>query len=193
MDSGLPLSSSDATPVSNGNGTETGGKHERLRGHRQIEFTDQPNDQNEFPSRATARNRRGWRRIVRNFTPSWFSVNMGTGITSILLHNLPYNGTWLKYISYVIFALNVGLFILFFVISALRYTLYPKIWVAMTRHPSQSLFLGTFPMGLATIINMIVFVCVPAWGGSTWKLAWALWWIDAAVALAICFYMPFVM
>jgi hypothetical protein len=35
---------------------------------------------------------RGWRHIIRNFTPSWFSVNMGTGITSILLHNLPYNG-----------------------------------------------------------------------------------------------------
>lgn len=35
----------------------------------------------------------------------------------------------------------------------------------MIRHPAQSLFLGTFPMGLATIINMIVFVCVPAWGG----------------------------
>jgi hypothetical protein len=34
----------------------------------------------------------------------------------------------------------------------------------MIRHPAQSLFIGTFPMGLATIINMIVFVCVPAWG-----------------------------
>lgn len=25
------------------------------------------------------RNKTGWRRVVRNFTPSWFSVNMGTG------------------------------------------------------------------------------------------------------------------
>ena len=29
------------------------------------------------------RNQHGWRRVVLNFTPSWFSVNMGTGIVSI--------------------------------------------------------------------------------------------------------------
>ena len=138
------------------------------------------------------RRRKGWRSVVRNFTPSWFSVNMGTGITSILLHNLPYNGRWLQYISYILFALNVLLFVIFLTISALRYCLYPKIWISMVRHPAQCLFLGTFPMGLATIINMIVFVCVPQWGGSWWKVAWALWWIDAAVSVACCFYLPFV-
>jgi hypothetical protein len=46
----------------------------------------------------------------------------------------------------------------------MRYSLYPALWTAMIRHPTQSLFLGTFPMGLAMIINMIVFVCVPVWG-----------------------------
>jgi hypothetical protein len=40
----------------------------------------------------------------------------------------------------------------------------------MIRHPTQSLFLGTFPMGLATIINMVVFVCVPAWGDNFVRL-----------------------
>jgi hypothetical protein len=140
-----------------------------------------------------SKNQRGWRKIVRNFTPSWFAVNMGTGITSILLHNLPYNGRWLQYISYIIFVLNVVLFIIFFLISVLRYTLWPRIWTAMLRHPAQSLFIGCFPMGLATIINMICFVCVPAWGGDWWKLAWALWWIDAVLATAICCYLPFLM
>jgi hypothetical protein len=138
------------------------------------------------------RRQHGWRRLVRNFTPSWFSVNMGTGITSILLHNLPYNAAWLRYISYILFALNVILFITFLVISLLRYTIYPKIWTAMIRHPAQSLFLGTFPMGLATIINMTVFVCVPVWGGNWWKVAWALWWIDSAISLCCCLYLPFV-
>lgn len=130
---------------------------------------------------------------MRNFTPSWFSVNMGTGITSILLHNLPYNGRWLQYISYILFALNVLLFVVFLAISILRYCLYPKIWASMIRHPAQSLFIGTFPMGLATIINMIVFVCVPSWQGSWWKVAWALWWIDAAISVSSCFYLPFVL
>ena len=93
---------------------------------------------------------------------------MGTGIVSILLHNLPYNAKWLYWISVVIFGLNVALFCLFVTISALRYIMYPQIWTVMIRHPIQSLFLGTFPMGLATIINMVVFVCIPAWG--TWAI-----------------------
>ena len=92
---------------------------------------------------------------------------MGTGIVSILLHNLPYNGRWLYWLSVIIFALNVALFIFFLLVSLLRYMLYPEIWVVMIQHPTQSLFLGTFPMGLATIINMVVFVCVPAWGPGT--------------------------
>ena len=104
---------------------------------------------------------------LANVSFSWFSVNMGTGIVSILLHNLPYNGAWLYWISVVIFALNVALFIFFLFVSLLRYVLYPEIWVVMIQHPTQSLFLGTFPMGLATIINMVVFVCVPAWGPGT--------------------------
>lgn len=112
-----------------------------------------------------SKDQHGWRKIVRNFTPSWFSVNMGTGIVSILLHNLPYNGVWLYYISVIIFALNVGLFVTFLLLSILRYSIWPEIWMKMIRHPVQSLFIGTFPMGLATIINMTVFVCVPAWGG----------------------------
>ncbi|KAF7560102.1 hypothetical protein G7046_g4054 [Stylonectria norvegica] len=138
------------------------------------------------------RNRKGWRRVVLNFTPSWFSVNMGTGIASILLHNLPYNARWLYWISVAIFALNVALFLLFLTISVLRYTLFRGVWGCMIRHPAQSLFLGTFPMGLATIVNMIVFVCVPAWGSRVATFAWVLWWIDVVFAVGTNFYLPFI-
>ncbi|KAL2676711.1 hypothetical protein Neosp_010475 [[Neocosmospora] mangrovei] len=109
-------------------------------------------------------NHRGWRRVVLGFTPSWFTVTMGTGITSILLHNLPYNGRWLYWISVVIFSLNILLFVS---------------------------FLCTFPMGLSTIINMITFVCVPAWGARVAIFAWALWWINITLAMACNFYIPY--
>jgi len=46
-------------------------------------------------------------------------------------------------------------------------------------------------MGLATIINMIVFVCVPVWGNWAAQLAWALWWVDIALALSTNVYLPF--
>ncbi|KIV79964.1 hypothetical protein PV11_07502 [Exophiala sideris] len=139
-----------------------------------------------------AKNNHGWRRIVLNFTPSWFAATMGTGIASILLHNLPYNGDWLYWLSVIIFCLNICLFCTFLAISIFRYTMFRGLFMAMIRHPVQSLFVGTFPMGLATIINMIVFVCVPAWGPWATTLAWTLWWIDVVIAVASCMWLPFV-
>jgi tellurite resistance protein TehA-like permease len=115
---------------------------------------------------------------------------MGTGITSILLNTLPYNGRWLYYISIVLFALNVLLFSVFCMMTILRYALYPRIFVAMIRHPVQSMFIGAFPMGFATLINMFVFVCVPAWSEWTRNFAWALWVFDVVVSVLTAFTLP---
>ncbi|CAG7956549.1 unnamed protein product [Penicillium nalgiovense] len=147
----------------------------------------------EILTQTKSKHNHGWRRIVRNFTPAWFSVNMGTGITSILLNTLPYNGRWLYWISVVIFVLNILLFIIFLAITILRYILYPKIFYLMVTHPTQSLFLGTFPMGLATIINMICYVCVPVWGEWAAYFAWGLWIADVVVSVMTCFGIPFIM
>ncbi|GAM83825.1 hypothetical protein ANO11243_018150 [Dothideomycetidae sp. 11243] len=35
-------------------------------------------------------------------------------------------------------------------------------------------------------------VCVPAWGPPFITLAWMLWWLDVAIAVTTCFYLPFV-
>lgn len=116
---------------------------------------------------------------------------MGTGIVSILLERLPYNAQWIHYISIVIFVLNIVLFVTFTVISVLRYTVYRGLFIAMLNHPVQSLFLGTIPMGLATIVNMCAFVVVPKWESWAMTLTWTLWWIDAVIAVAICMFLPF--
>ncbi|KAK9860135.1 hypothetical protein MYU51_010443 [Penicillium brevicompactum] len=136
---------------------------------------------------------RGWRRVVRNFTPSWFSVTMGTGIVSMLLHSLPYNGAWLYWLSIVIFVLNVFLFMAGCFITLLRHILYPEVFLAMIKHPVQSMFIGCFPMGLATIINMICAVCVPAWGQGASYLALGLWILDAAISVTVALLLPFML
>lgn len=118
---------------------------------------------------------------------------MGTGIVSILLNTLPYNGRWLYWISVVLFALNVALFGIFTLITTLRYVLYPEIFSVMVVHPSQSLFLGTIPMGFATIVNMFCFVCVPAWGTWASYFAWAMWIVDAVMSVMTCFGVTFIM
>ncbi|CAE7021177.1 sulfite transporter ssu1 [Pyrenophora teres f. teres] len=142
-------------------------------------------------------NQRNWRRAVQNFTPSWFAVTMGTGIVAILLHTLsslyPAHHHPLHILSIIFFALNTLIFSVILVISILRYTLYPATWTLMLRHPMQSLFAGTLPMGFATLINMFVAICVPAWGGPTPYVAWGMWWVDVGVSIACCLYLPFQM
>lgn len=127
----------------------------------------------------------GWRRVVRNFSPSWFSATMGTGIVSLLLITIPFQATWLYWLSVVFFVLNAFIFTAFFTISVLRYTLYPKIWTVMIRDPTNSLFLGTIPMGFATLIESWYLLCCPYWGHWSVILAWAAWMLDSVAAVAI--------
>lgn len=122
---------------------------------------------------------------------------MGTGIVAVLLHTLSnlyqsYHDL-LRTLSIVFFVLNVVIFSAIFVISVLRYTLFPATWTLMLRHPVQSLFLGTMPMGFATIVNMFVAICVPVWGGSAPYVAWGMWWLDVVISVACCLWLPFQM
>ncbi|KAK0767366.1 hypothetical protein LTR75_018395, partial [Friedmanniomyces endolithicus] len=55
----------------------------------------------------------------------------------------------------------------------------------MLADTNNSLFLGTVPMGFATLVEMWVFVCVPAWGPWAADVAWALWMLDAVAAVSV--------
>lgn len=61
----------------------------------------------------------------------------------------------------------------------------------MLYHPSQALFLGTFAMGFATIVNMCALSGVPAWGSGFATFTWVLWWIDSVISVVICIGLPF--
>lgn len=130
-----------------------------------------PSSNNNNPQNATSyntnpsKNDRGWRRIIRNFSPSWFSVTMGTGIVSTIFITIPFKASWLYYFSIIFFVLNVGLFFAALTISVLRYVIWPEIWGVMIRDPVNSLFLGTIPMGFATIVEVSWDVDVYGWLG----------------------------
>ena len=135
----------------------------------------------------------GWRRVVRNFSPSWFSVTMGTGIVSLLFITIPFQARWLYWLSVIFFCLNVILFSLAFTISVLRYALYPEIWTVMIQDPNNSLFLGTIPMGFATLVESWIFLCCPYWGPWSVIFAWVCWMIDSVVAVLVTVSLPFLL
>lgn len=103
----------------------------------------------------------------------------------------------MHYLSILFFALNSLIFLLSFGVSILRYTIWPEIWTVMIQDPNNSLFLGTFPMGFATLIQLWTTICVPVWGEWALTFAWVFWMIDTiisvatAVSLPILLYVPF--
>lgn len=107
---------------------------------------------------------------------------MGTGIVAVLLATVPFESPVLYYLSIIFFVANVGLFAMALGMSILRYSLYPEIWSVMIQDPTNSLFLATCPMGFATLIEMWVLVCVPAWGDWARTFVWALWIVDVVAA-----------
>jgi tellurite resistance protein TehA-like permease len=115
---------------------------------------------------------------------------MGTGMVSILLFAIPYKTATLYYASIFFFSLNALIFIAAFIVSALRYTLYPEIWSVMIRDPVNSLFLATIPIGFATLIEMWIFVCVPKWGEWALTLAWVMWMLNTIVSFSITITLP---
>jgi len=136
---------------------------------------------------------KGWRRIVRNFSPAWFTPTMGTGIVSLLLIAIPFQADWLYWLSVMFFVLNLILFTLASIISTLRYTLYPEIWTVMIHDPNNSLFLATAPMGFATLIQSFIVLCCPYWGPWATTLAWILWMIDSVASFAVTVSLSFIL
>ncbi|CAI7635993.1 unnamed protein product [Penicillium viridicatum] len=118
---------------------------------------------------------------------------MGTGIVSVLMTLIPFDGPVLHYLSIIFFLLNTVLFTLAFIASILRYALYPEIWKVMIQDPTNSLFLATIPMGFATLIEMWVFLCVPIWGEWAKTVAWALWIIDMVAAASVTLSLSFIL
>ncbi|THH27847.1 hypothetical protein EUX98_g6340 [Antrodiella citrinella] len=123
---------------------------------------------------------------------------MGTGAISILFRNFPYGSDTLpmRVFSAIFFFLNLFLFILFNVLTLTRYIIFPDIWSIMIRHPVQSLYIGTYPMGAATLINVSVSLLYSNWhiGGKPFLYTlWAFWWVDSAISVLCAFPMVHIM
>ena len=123
--------------------------------------------------------------------PSWFTVNMGTGIISTLLYTLPHSFRGLPEIATAFYLLNMVLFVTFAVVSIARYIMHPWIFYRMVRTPSITMFWGALPMGLCTVINGTVLIAAPRFGSWVPTVVYTLWWVDVAMTILSSFAIPF--
>lgn len=117
---------------------------------------------------------------------------LGTGSIALLLHNFPYANDWkvMQVLTWIFFFLNLALFVLFNALTIARHIIFPDVWGTMMKHPTQSLYIGTYPMGGATLITVAAgFVYEQyGFGGKTFLyIIWAIWWLDVCVSLLCAF------
>lgn len=130
---------------------------------------------------------------IRQFTPNWFAATMGTGILALALAQFPAPIPGLQTIAEGLWVCNIVLFALFSVLYAARWLLFFDEARRIFGHSTVSMFFGTIPMGLATIINGLLLFSVPRWGRNAVMLAEFLWWIDVGMALICGVFIPYLM
>lgn len=131
--------------------------------------------------------------VIRQFTPNWFAVTMGTGVLALALAAFPWQLPGLHALAEGLWLLAVLLFGLFTGLYAARWLLFFDEAREIFAHATVSMSIGTIPMGLATLINGLLLFGLPRLGAAVLPLALGLWWLDVAMALACGVLIPYLM
>jgi len=124
--------------------------------------------------------------VVRQFTPNWFTVTMGTGMVMLNLQALPFDFPGRHALADALWLVDIALYLLFTLLFLGRLILFPKTIEPLLRHPAMSLFLGAIPMGLIPIVDGCL-----SFGPGMVGTAQALWWFDVVLAVGVALLVPY--
>ena len=133
------------------------------------------------------------REVVRHFTPNWFTATMGTGILALALNQFPLPVPGLRGFAQGLWLVNIGVFILCALLYSARWVFFFDGARRIFQHGVMCMFLGAIPMGLATIVNGFLAFGASYPGNGAVQIAYALWWVDAAMAVACAWLVPYLM
>ncbi|MGH8380539.1 TDT family transporter [Pseudomonas sp.] len=131
------------------------------------------------------------REIIRQFTPNWFAATMGTGVLALALMQIGMDS--LNGPAEALWWLTIALFVLFSGLYAARWIMFFNEARQIFAHSTVSMFFGTIPMGLATILNGCLLFGVNRWGEGIVPWIEALWWFDVGLALLCGVAIPYLM
>lgn len=143
--------------------------------------------------RATAGQPLPLREIIRNFTPNWFTVTMGTGALALVLNQFPMPVPGLHTVAVILWLMNILLFVSFGVFYAARWLFFFNEAKRIFHHPVMSMFFGAIPMGMATIVNGFLVFGPELVGNPAIAIGRDLWWIDAAKSVVCGIAIPYFM
>ena len=131
--------------------------------------------------------------VIRQFTPNWFTMTMGTGVVALILSEFAFIHHALWSVAAGLWQVNATLFVVFSILYLLRWIIYPQEAQQIFTHPSMALFLGAIPMGLATIINGFLKFGIVLYGDIAIQIAQILWYVDVLLAVLTGILVPFMM
>ncbi|WP_217433621.1 TDT family transporter [Caulobacter sp. S45] len=131
--------------------------------------------------------------MVRQFTPNWFAATMGTGVLALILPQLPRVGATLRPLGEGLWWFDVALFLLFSGLYGARWVLFGHEARRIFGHSVVSMFIGTIPMGLATLLNGALAFALPRFGGAVVPVVETFWWLDVAMSVACGVGIPYLM
>lgn len=131
--------------------------------------------------------------FVRQFTPNWFAMTMGTGVLAQVVAKMPVSFAGQLWLAEGLWLLTTLLFVLFSGLFAARLLLFRDTLWPMLDHPVQSMFLGAIPMGLVQVIAGMLLFAEPVYGQIVVQLAHGLWWLDLVLALGVALGVPYLM
>jgi len=132
--------------------------------------------------------------IVRNFTPNWFTVTMGTGGFALCVNQFPWPLPGARAFATGLWLVDIVLFATFALLYGARWLLFPQEAKRILAHPVMSMFFGAIPMGLATIVNGFLAFGPDLFGAhASIGVAHVLWWIDAGASVACGLVIPYFM
>ncbi|KAJ5433327.1 uncharacterized protein N7458_012483 [Penicillium daleae] len=131
-------------------------------------------------------------RALWNFSSQWFLVPQGTGIISLILHQLDYQFRGLAIISVIAWIYTIALLTAGVSLYLLRVLMYPRhVAHALRTSMIETACLASISITFTLIIQMIVLVLVRQWGSAWGIVAYVLWWINTAMAVISVMGIPY--
>ena len=132
--------------------------------------------------------------VIRNFTPNWFTLNMGTGIAFLTLHNINSNIFYAQaQFGIGLWFIDIFFFLLFSLLFIARAVLFPETIKLLLKHPVQSMFLGAIPMALVPILEGFAIFGPLIIGNKALEISLYLWWFDVVLAIGVGWLLPYLM
>lgn len=133
------------------------------------------------------------RDVIRQFTPNWFTVVMGTGVVALALDRLPATHAVLAPVSYGLWLAAGAIFTACCVLYAARWIFFFEGASRIFGHSTVSMFFGAIPMALATLLNGLMIFGPTHLDLAPAGIVLPLWWFDVGLAVICAVAIPYLM